>query len=144
MKRHPFAPVLLSSVVAAAALACTSSDDAPATSRADRDWDCVTACLPGGPCHSFCKLSFDQPGFQIVPPPDACSGLHQLNACGDGCCDSAEATIGDEYCKADCKLAISTAPWLRMLDDGRLGVFQGDRLVATMDDSGVSIPGTCQ
>lgn len=92
--------LMVFALAAAPLSGCVESAAAP--EPVAREWECVNACFGerGGPCHQICRLSIDEPGFQVVPPEPSCSDLRPIDVCGDGCCD-----IGELWdCREDCKI----------------------------------------
>lgn len=108
---------------------------------AAREWECVSVCFPGHPCHNLCRLTIDDPGFQIVPPPFTCDSLRPINVCGDGCCDAAETDRLDPlWCSKDCQL-----PKLEILKlEDKLAIIDHDQVVGSVEERYVSIAPVCR
>jgi hypothetical protein len=139
---HRFLPPSLVLTLAAIA-ACT--DAAPVTVTAEptaREWQCISVCYKELPCHNLCKLTFDEPGFQVVPGPFTCDSLRPINVCGDGCCDAGETFLEDGYCRADCKIER-----LEVIDReglGRAHIIDGDLVLGTVEARFVSVAPVCE
>ena len=128
-------------VIFVAATACT---DPPteATTAADVSWDCASVCFKGFPCHNFCKLTLDDPGFAVVPSQNTCDKLRPINVCGDTCCDAAEADRlnRDQWCPSDCKLARLEIATL----DGRVRLLDDGRQLATVEPDHIAFDPVCR
>jgi hypothetical protein len=123
--------------------ACT---DAPAPDTTDQtqaiDYQCLSVCFPGLPCHHLCKLILDEPGFVIPESPRTCDELRPINVCGDGCCDAAETNLRDGWCKADCRLQ-----HLEVIDfdgSGKLFIMENDATLGRVEKGYVSVAPVCK
>jgi len=138
--------VLALTLVAASLAACTDAapPSAPAaTDTVAREWECVSVCFPGAPCHNLCRLSPFDPGFQVVPPPFSCDQLRPINVCGDRCCDQAEARFGQpEYCRKDCRLeSLQVVDWS---GKASLQIYDGDAVLGTVEPDYISVAPVCK
>jgi len=118
--------------------ACTEGGpDGDATAAAAREWECVSFGF-GLPQGTVCRLTTDEPGFQIVPPAPTCASRRPIDVCGDGCCDVSETSWrGPIWCPADCRLER-----LEVADElgtGRPQVRVDGRVMATLDARSVSV-----
>jgi len=141
--RIPLCLVLIASLAACTETAPPGRERvATASDPLGRDWQCVSLCFPGLPCHNICRLSPLDPGFAIVPAPWTCDSLRPINVCGDGCCDAEEAKFAGSFCAKDCvlqKLEVSDR-----LKSGSLQILDGDRVLGTVDPGFVAINPSCK
>jgi len=139
--RSRFLPLAILLSIAAA---CTDPPPASDATETARSYECISVCYPQGvACHNLCRLTLDEPGFQLVPGPRTCDKLRQINQCGDGCCDVAEADRKNEhYCRADCRLER-----LEVLDldsSGKLEIRSDKLLMGTVEQAFVSVTAACR